>query len=1082
VAWMRMMGIDSVEYHRQTVLGRDDDHPGAALAYYASRGETLLVWGGAGAELLGLSGAVTDEAYSAIFGPGGALDPTTGDRLVATRRPGMELVVAAQKSVAELGVIGRAEDMHAMMDAERDATLGYLDQVTQARGGRRGVAATPSPTAGLIYATTRHATSRAGDPAPHDHVLLANLVAMADASGGWKAADTTAWRTHLHAATTIGRLASARVAVELGYAIQADNGPSGRLGHWRITGIPVEVCDWHSKRSAQIEEELERTGHSSYRARGIAARASREHKRHEPIADLMGHWRSELAEAGWPLERVVENLGLANEAARIPQRLGHGAEAALAAEVLAPDGALARAKVFSRRDLIVATGPRLFGQDMAEATRVIDRMLGDAEVIPLIARSGARERVYALASVIAAEVGIAKAVELGATATDRTRIASIGDAVAEVEARRGYRLSREQLRLVSAIARDGHGLDAVIGVAGSGKTTALEALALAWTQAGYRVLGTATSGQAARNLGDEAKIDAHTVASLTRSLEKGRITLGPTDLVILDEAGMTEDADLLKLLSAAGAAKAHVVMVGDPHQLSAVGPGGAMEAVSARHPGVHTLSENRRQSDEAERAALAELRHGEVSVAVEFYAGADRIRTGADRHSAMTAAVDAYLGDLAAGRDVLLLAWRRDHVAEMNALARARLQDTGALSRVEMTAPGGARYALDDRVVFTAPNHHAGAVTSQTATVFLTDDQGSEPALILELEAGRRVRLEGEAIDAAHLAHAYAMTAHRSQGATVETAHVLADGGGRELGYVAMSRAKEQTHVYVVADDLDQAKEDLVRDWSSSRRVRWAIDTGWPERAIEQGEVALSHIYPGLGRAAARAEVEALAAVVPPGVAPEDFDRAGRRIKELGWAQEALAKGEGRWADPELEQAAEDARQAQQGVYTANQRVQRAHPGLGRAWARHQAELADQSLTEAIEVLEAAAAPHRAAIGAELAVAEATLVQLQEQGAARVAFDRAHPGAARRLSSLDYDAGRSIRAVRREAPETALGAVETVGSPSMAEAKSEFFELRPGSARYLEEVREAAVRQATPRPDHVPEPPVPRIAGPRLEL
>ena len=61
-------------------------------------------------------------------------------------------------------------------------------------------------------------------------------------------------------------------------------------------------------------------------------------------------------------------------------------------------------------------------------------------------------------------------------------------------------------------------------------------------------------------------------------------------------------------------------MVGDPLQLAAVGPGGAMEAVSTRHPGVHTLTENRRQRDQAERAALGELRHGAVEEAVDYYA------------------------------------------------------------------------------------------------------------------------------------------------------------------------------------------------------------------------------------------------------------------------------------------------------------------------------------------------------------------------------------------------------------------------------------------------------------------------------
>src|SRR3954468_12943239 len=138
---MRMMGVDSVEYHRDTVLARGDDHPGQALAYYASRGETPLLWGGAGARQLGLAGAVTDEQYVALYGPGGACDPTTGERLVRTTRPGLELVISAHKSVAELGVIGRAEDMHAIMDAERDATLDYLERLTGAVGGRRGRAA-----------------------------------------------------------------------------------------------------------------------------------------------------------------------------------------------------------------------------------------------------------------------------------------------------------------------------------------------------------------------------------------------------------------------------------------------------------------------------------------------------------------------------------------------------------------------------------------------------------------------------------------------------------------------------------------------------------------------------------------------------------------------------------------------------------------------------------------------------------------------------------------------------------------------------------------------------------------------------
>ena len=74
---------------------------------------------------------MTAKEYETIYGPGGARHPHSGERLVNTTRPGMEMVISAHKSVAELGVIGRVEHMHLIMDAERDATVAYLDRVTR---------------------------------------------------------------------------------------------------------------------------------------------------------------------------------------------------------------------------------------------------------------------------------------------------------------------------------------------------------------------------------------------------------------------------------------------------------------------------------------------------------------------------------------------------------------------------------------------------------------------------------------------------------------------------------------------------------------------------------------------------------------------------------------------------------------------------------------------------------------------------------------------------------------------------------------------------------------------------------------
>ncbi len=135
---------------------------------------------------------------------------------------------------------------------------------------------------------------------------------MGDERGGWKGLDTGLLRDHLHAATAVGRMAAAAKAVELGYGIEADPGPSGRLGGWAIAGIPREAWEVHANRSAQIDEAV--GPDASYQSRSVAARATRDRKVHEPVDDLMARWRDELARAGYPpveLGAAVERAGLA---------------------------------------------------------------------------------------------------------------------------------------------------------------------------------------------------------------------------------------------------------------------------------------------------------------------------------------------------------------------------------------------------------------------------------------------------------------------------------------------------------------------------------------------------------------------------------------------------------------------------------------------------------------------------------------------------------------------------------------------------------------------------------------------------
>ena len=89
---------------------------------------------------------------------------------------------------------------------------------------------------------------------------------------------------------------------------------------------------------------------------------------------------------------------------------------------------------------------------------------------------------------------------------------------------------------------------------------------------------------------------------------------------------MTNDRDVLRVLVAAEAAGAKVVLVGDDRQLGPVGPGGAFAGLLDRaHHAVHVLDENVRQHDPGERRALEHLRAGDVDEAVAWYARNERI-------------------------------------------------------------------------------------------------------------------------------------------------------------------------------------------------------------------------------------------------------------------------------------------------------------------------------------------------------------------------------------------------------------------------------------------------------------------------
>ena len=158
--------------------------------------------------------------------------------------------------------------------------------------------------------------------------------------------------------------------------------------------------------------------------------------------------------------------------------------------------------------------------------------------------------------------------------------------------------------------------------------------------------------------------------------------VGPSTLVIIDEAGMADTLTLDAAVQFAIDRGASVRLVGDDQQLAAIGAGGVLRDIKHTHGALH-LAELHRFTNPAEAAASLALREGKPT-ALDFYLDHGRVHVG-DIATTTEDAFTAWVADRAAGLDAIMLAPTRELVAELNRRARThRLDHTPAASEVRL--------------------------------------------------------------------------------------------------------------------------------------------------------------------------------------------------------------------------------------------------------------------------------------------------------------------------------------------------------------------------------------------------------------
>ena len=366
------------------------------------------------------------------------------------------------------------------------------------------------------------------------------------------------------------------------------------------------------------------------------------------------------------------------------------------------------------------------------------------------------------------------------------------------------RLSDEQKAAIEHVAGPER-IAAVIGRAGAGKTTMMNAAREAWEAAGYRVVGGALAGKAAEGLEKEAGIASRTLSAWELRWDQERDRLDEKTVFVLDEAGMVSSRQMARFVEAVTTSGAKLVLVGDPEQLQPIEAGAAFRAIAERI-GYAELGTIYRQREQWMRDASLDLARGNVSAALDAYTQRDMVRTGWTRDEAITSLIADWDREYDPAKATLILAHRRVDVRLLNEMARGKLVERGVIEagHAFKTEDGTRQFAAGDQIVFLKNEGSLGVKNGMLARV-VEAQPGRIVAEIGDGEDRRQVVVEQRFYT--NVDHGYATTVHKSQGATVDRVKVLASSTlDRHLSYVAMTRHRETAELYVGLEEFAQRR------------------------------------------------------------------------------------------------------------------------------------------------------------------------------------------------------------------------------------------------------------------------------------
>lgn len=701
---------------------------------------------------------------------------------------------------------------------------------------------------GLIATAFDHFDSRAGDPHLHTHVVISNK-AKTTLDGKWRSLDGRPMHAAVVALSELHEAVFADHMTRIfGVEWEARDMGRDRNPAWAITAVPETLVTEFSSRARHIDTETDRlideyvashgrrpTPAALMKLRAQATLSTRPDKEVRSLADLTEEWRTRATavlgrdSTRWATDATDNERALLLRADDIPldmirdigrtvvETVGEKRSTWRKWNLMAEASRQTmgwRFAAMNDRDAVIAmvtdaaelASIRLTPPELSLSPVVFRRDDGTSVFRPV------NSAIFTSEAQLAAEDRL---LERSRDLAGPTVTVATVEKISRKPDAGGLVLGEDQADALTRIAVSGRVLDVLVGPAGAGKTTAMNALRRAWEaeHGTGSVVGLAPSAVAAQVLADDLGIETENTAMWWQShLTKG-LNFQPGQLVIVDEASLAGTLSLDRVTGLAQQAGAKVLLVGDYAQLQSVDAGGAFSMLARDRTDTIELVDVHRFHNPWEKLASLDLRHGHTSV-IDTYLAHGRIHDG-DAEAMTEAAYAAWRADRSAGLLTVLIAETREQATALNQRARADLLvDDSLVQDREVELRDGTRAGVGDTIItrrndraIAASNGHDWVRNGDLWTITDVRDDGSITIRRPDRSFGGAIVLP-TAYVAEHVDLGYAVTAHRAQGVTTDTAHVVVEPTAtRENFYVSMTRGRAANHAYVILDCADDHQQ-----------------------------------------------------------------------------------------------------------------------------------------------------------------------------------------------------------------------------------------------------------------------------------